>query len=208
MGHCQRHSTIIELLDNQSFGDHELESKVLGHVANIYWTPRFMGLQSISRKKWTTSQTHIGRCGPKRSGTSRQPTLQGFIVRRIEAVAPLYMVDLVAYQSLPRRRQSVKHSAGRYVDGAARTNGIESFCAMLKRGYKGIHHWMNQKHLNRYVQEVAGLHKVRASSRSTRYRLSLSGSREGGCGIGIWCVNYSAFRVEQVFLTRVCTHQN
>ena len=29
-------------------------------LANIYWTPRFMGLTSISRKKWTTSQNHIG----------------------------------------------------------------------------------------------------------------------------------------------------
>lgn len=28
-------------------------------LANIYWTPRFLGLKSIPRKKWTISQTHI-----------------------------------------------------------------------------------------------------------------------------------------------------
>ena len=28
-------------------------------LANIYWTPRFMGLKSIPRKRWTTTQNHI-----------------------------------------------------------------------------------------------------------------------------------------------------
>jgi len=33
--------------------------------------------------------------------------------------------------------------------------GIESFWALLKRGYYGTHHWWSKKHLNRYVSEFA-----------------------------------------------------
>ena len=43
----------------------------------------------------------------------------------------------------------------------AHTNGIESFWAMLKRGYHGTYHHMSPKHLDRYVSEFAGRHNVR-----------------------------------------------
>ncbi len=43
----------------------------------------------------------------------------------------------------------------------AHTNGLESFWAMLKRGYQGTYHWMSRKHLHRYVAEFAGRHGIR-----------------------------------------------
>ncbi len=49
-----------------------------------------------------------------------------------------------------------------YVNGQAHTNGIESFWAMLKRGYYGTYHRMSPKHLHRYVDEFAGRHNVRS----------------------------------------------
>ena len=55
----------------------------------------------------------------------------------------------------------VKHSVGQYVDGMAHTNGIESFWALMKRGYHGTYHRMSAKHLDRYVQEFAGRHNLR-----------------------------------------------
>ena len=56
---------------------------------------------------------------------------------------------------------SVNHSIGEYVRGQAHTNGIESFWATLKRGYKGTYHKMSKKHLSRYITEFAGRHNVR-----------------------------------------------
>lgn len=60
------------------------------------------------------------------------------------------------------KHQTVNHSVGEYVRGMAHTNGIESFWATLKRGYKGTYHKMSAKHLTRYITEFAGRHNVRS----------------------------------------------
>ena len=57
--------------------------------------------------------------------------------------------------------ESVKHSVGQYLDGMAHTNGIESFWAMLKRGYHGTYHRMSAKHRQRYVDEFCRRHNIR-----------------------------------------------
>ena len=54
------------------------------------------------------------------------------------------------------------HSVAEYVRGQAHTNGIESFWAVLKRGYQGTFHHMSVKHLPRYVTEFAGRHNIRS----------------------------------------------
>ena len=59
------------------------------------------------------------------------------------------------------KHESVKHSAKEYVNGMAHTNGIESFWALLKRGYIGTYHKMSRKHLQRYVNEFTGRHNLR-----------------------------------------------
>ena len=55
----------------------------------------------------------------------------------------------------------MNHSANEYVRGQAHTNGIESFWAMLRRGYQGTYHKMSPKHLERYINEFASRHNVR-----------------------------------------------
>ncbi len=69
--------------------------------------------------------------------------------------------DHKSYRGLPRTHEAVKHSVKEYVNGQAHTNGIESFWALLKRGYHGTYHHMSSKHLGRYVNEFAGRHNVR-----------------------------------------------
>ncbi len=77
------------------------------------------------------------------------------------ATHPLIFTDEhQAYKGLLNHK-AVKHSVGQYVKNQARTNGIESFWALLKRGYYGTCHKMSPKHLQRYVDEFSGRHNVR-----------------------------------------------
>jgi transposase-like protein len=91
-------------------------------------------------------------------------TLQGFVRDSAEAGTMIFTDDHKGYSGLHKSfgHRSVKHSVGEYVNGMAHTNGIESFWAMLKRGYKGTYHQMSPKHISRYVTEFAGRHNVRS----------------------------------------------
>ena len=88
-------------------------------------------------------------------------TMQGFVKENASPRATIYTDDHGSYRGLPFRHEVVKHSVGEYVRGQAHTNGIESFWAMLKRGYQGVYHKMSKKHLNRYVTEFSGRHNLR-----------------------------------------------
>ncbi len=89
-------------------------------------------------------------------------TLTGFVYDTSDEKAQVYTDDARAYQALKRAaHKTVKHSVKEYVDGEAHTNGIESFWALLKRGYYGTYHRMSPKHLQRYVDEFVGRHNVR-----------------------------------------------
>lgn len=87
-------------------------------------------------------------------------TLKGFVQERTAKDATIYTDEATAYQGL-LNHETVKHSIGEYVNGQVSTNGMESFRAMLKRGFHGTYHRLSAKHLNRYVQEFAGRHNIR-----------------------------------------------
>lgn len=61
------------------------------------------------------------------------------------------------------KHEAVCHSVGEYVRAQAHTNGVESFWALLKRGYYGIYHNMSAKHLHRYVNEFSFRHDTAQS---------------------------------------------
>ena len=88
-------------------------------------------------------------------------TLQEFVIDVAETGATVYTDDAAAYKGMPFDHESVRHSVGEFVRDMAHTNGIESFWAMLKRGYQGTYHKISPKHLQRYVNEFAGRHGIR-----------------------------------------------
>ena len=89
-------------------------------------------------------------------GSVDKRTLQGFIAVHVAEGSTVYTDNFGSYKGLKGYdHATVNHSVGEYVREQAHTNGIESFWALLKRGYYGIYHYMSAKHLHRYVGEFA-----------------------------------------------------
>ena len=83
-------------------------------------------------------------------------TLHASIVENVRRGSMLYTDALRAYSGLPGYGHDfVEHGIGEYVRGRVHTNSIESFWALLKRGYIGVYHYMSPKHLHRYINEFA-----------------------------------------------------
>lgn len=85
--------------------------------------------------------------------TSRQE-LHRFIRDNVVIGSTIYTDSHESYKGLDGyNHESVNHTVGEYVRGQAHTNGVESFWAMLKRGYYGTFHFFTWKHLHRYLAE-------------------------------------------------------
>ncbi len=93
---------------------------------------------------------------------TKAKTLQPFVERHTDAGAVVYTDEATAYKGINRTHETVCHSVGEYVRYMAHTNGMESFWAMLKRGYHGTFHHFSEKHMQRYVDEFAGRHNHRS----------------------------------------------
>ena len=89
-------------------------------------------------------------------------TLKGFIGKHVAKGSTVVTDNFKSYKGLNLHytHKTVNHSVGEYVRNQAHTNGIESFWALLKRGYYGIYHHMSEKHLHRYVNEFSFRHNT------------------------------------------------
>lgn len=92
-----------------------------------------------------------------------KPTLQGFVTGNTTPATTVYTDEFRAFSGMPRPHQTVGHGVGDWVRDKAHTNGLESFWAMLKRGYMGTFHHVSPKHLHRYINEFSGRHNDRPS---------------------------------------------
>jgi transposase-like protein len=95
--------------------------------------------------------------------STNSKTLKEQITNNVESGTNIYTDSYRAYKGLKKdyTHEKVKHSVGEYVRGMIHTNGIESFWALLKRGYYGIYHHMSKKHLQKYVNEFARRHNTK-----------------------------------------------
>jgi len=95
--------------------------------------------------------------------------LHRFVRQNVVTGSNLYTDDHRSYLGLEGyNHERVNHSAGEYVRGQAHTNGIESFWALLKRGYTGVFHQFTLKHLNRYLAEFSTRWNMRELNESER----------------------------------------
>ena len=93
------------------------------------------------------------------------PTLTGLVATSAELGATVFTDEWRAYNPLEKmgyEHGKVRHLVGQCVDGKAHANGIESFWALLKRGYHGTYHRMSPEHQHRYVAELIGRHNQRS----------------------------------------------
>ena len=89
--------------------------------------------------------------------------LEDAVMLNVNPGSTVYTDSHPAYRYLSTygyNHEKVNHHIGQYVNGMATTNGIESFWALLKRGYVGVFHYMSWKHLHRYVNEFAARHNA------------------------------------------------
>ena len=120
-----------------------------------------------ARKQYSNKATVVGileRDGDVRVAHIRKQDAPDMVLENVCPENATLMTDAaVVYKHLGATydHHAVNHSVGEYVRGEAHTNGIESFWATLKRGYKGTYHYMSHKHLERYITEFAGRHNVR-----------------------------------------------
>ena len=85
---------------------------------------------------------------------TKKETVHGFIEENVTPGATVYSDEHRSYKGLVQySHDSVSHSVGEYVREQVHINGIESFWALLKRGYVGIYHHFSAKHLHRYLAE-------------------------------------------------------
>ena len=105
--------------------------------------------------------------------------LHAFITERARPGAAVYTDSWPAYRGIPYDHHTVNHSAGEYVRyedfDTVHTNSIESFWAMMKRGYHGVYHVMSHKHLHRYVSEYSGRHNLRPLDTIDQFRQVVAG---------------------------------
>lgn len=102
-----------------------------------------------------------GKVTAKAVDATDRETLHAFIAQHVAPGATVYTDDATAYRGLPNPHFRVKHSIGEFVREMAHTNGIESFWALLKRGYNGTYHYMSWDHLPRYMSEFSGRFNAR-----------------------------------------------
>jgi len=106
-----------------------------------------------------------------------QPHLHGAVRAEVNPGSTIYTDGHRAYEGMPEyAHQAVQHSAGEYVKGMAHTNGIESFWALLKRGYNGTFHHFSTKHVRRYVDEFATRQNRRNYDTLSQINLSIRNS--------------------------------
>ena len=120
-------------------------------------------------KKGNVRKTAVVGIKDRRTGTVRAAPvpettaarLEHFVEKNAKTGATTYTDDNAAYAGLANH-ESVNHSVGEYVRGRVHVNGMESFWALLRRGYYGTFHHLSEKHLHRYINEFAGRLSIRS----------------------------------------------
>lgn len=94
-------------------------------------------------------------------GNRSTETLAQAISENVEADSTIYTDGHAAYRNVEGyEHEWVNHRMKEYVRGDVHTNSIESFWALVKRGYTGVYFYMSIRHLFRYMAEFSHRHNT------------------------------------------------
>lgn len=101
-------------------------------------------------------------------------TLKNIICENVERKSTVYTDSYRGYNTLRGfKRGIVDHTKREYVNGDVHTNGIESFWAIMKRGYNGVYHKWSNKHIQRYINEFTYRYNVRKVTFTERIKMTI-----------------------------------
>lgn len=117
---------------------------------------------TADKKPVAGARSRDGKVRAKVISENNRIKLHEFVRSNIAIGSTLYTDENRAYRGLEDDydHETVTHSIGEYVRGQAHTNGLESFWALLKRGYIGTFHHFTWKHLPRYLAEFSARYNL------------------------------------------------
>ena len=118
-----------------------------------------------------------GRVRAEQITSAGRQELHRFVRMHVAPGSAIYTDEAPAYKGMNSyAHENINHSVGEYIRDRIHTNGIESFCSFLKRGYVGVFHHFSGKHLHRYLYEFSGRWNMGNASGATRLDTLLSAS--------------------------------
>jgi transposase-like protein len=140
------------------------ETYVGGKEANKHASKKLKkGRGSVGKTAVIGTLDENGKVNAKVSQDVKRNSLHGFIHNNANEGATVVTDSFPAYRGLNSHgytHKVVNHTIGEYIRDNAHINGIESFWALLKRGYYGVYNHMSPKYLNHYVNEFLFRHNT------------------------------------------------
>ena len=111
---------------------------------------------------------------PNRAGK----TMMAAVSEHVALGAEVHTDEWKGYRSLHTRftHKNVNHKKGEFAKDGVTTNSVEGVWSLLKRQILGIHHFVSDKHLSRYVSEVTWRFNRRTSGEGARLDNLIAGS--------------------------------